>query len=72
MTASTPGSSLTEQVGRSTVLPAKAEIFTEQKKIEDMPEVLEEGKAGVSVGPSRNNEQVRKNLAKGKRERRKS
>ena len=55
MTASTPGSYLTERVDRRTVLPAKVATFTEQKKIEDMPGGLVEDKAGVAVEPNKNN-----------------
>ena len=43
-----------EQVDRKTALPARAETFAEQKKIEDMPRDLEEDGAGVTVEPSKN------------------
>jgi hypothetical protein len=44
-----------ERVGHRTALPAKAAISTGRRKTEDMREVWVEGKAGVSVGPNKEN-----------------
>jgi hypothetical protein len=55
MTASTPGSYLTERVDRRTVLLARVATSTERKKIEDMTGGLIEDKARVAVGPNKNN-----------------
>ena len=52
MTANTPGSYLTEQVGQGTVLPAGAATFEERRKTEGMPEELVEDKEGVAVEPN--------------------
>jgi hypothetical protein len=49
MTANTPGSYLTEQVGQGTVLPAGAATFEERRKTEGMPEESVEDRAGVAV-----------------------
>jgi hypothetical protein len=54
MTANTPGSYLTEQVGQGTVLPAGVVTFEERRKTEGMPEELEGSKVGVAVGPNKN------------------
>lgn len=52
--ANTPGSYLTEQADRKTVLPAKVVTSGEQKKIEDMPGGLEEDREGVAVESNKN------------------
>ena len=44
-----------ERVGRKTVLPVRAAISTERKKIEDMRGALAGGKAGVAVETNKNN-----------------
>jgi hypothetical protein len=43
-----------EQVDRRIVLRAKAAIFTEHRRIEDMPGGLEEDRAGVAVESNKN------------------
>jgi hypothetical protein len=55
MIANTSGSYITERADRRIVLSAKVATFAEQRKIEDMPGGLEEDKAGVVVGPNKNN-----------------
>ena len=55
MTASTPGSYLTEQVGQGIVRPARVATFEERRETEDMPEELEVGKVGVAVELNKNN-----------------
>ena len=55
MTVNTPGSYLMEPVGRETALPAKAATFVERRRIGVMPEESAGGKAGVAVGPNKNN-----------------
>ena len=45
-----------EQVGRRTVLPVRAAISTERKKIEDMQGGLAGGKAGVAVEANQHNQ----------------
>ena len=54
MTANIPGSFPTERGGRGIVPPAKVEIFIEQRKIEDMPEVGVQDKAGGVVEANKN------------------
>ena len=53
MTASTPGSYLTERADRRTVLPVRVEISTGCKKIEDMIEGLVRDRIGVAVEPNK-------------------
>jgi hypothetical protein len=76
MIANTPGNSRTERVDRKAVLPARVATFTEQRKIGDMLKGLEEGKAGVAVGPNPNNNdtngEVFKKRGQKQRERRRS
>jgi hypothetical protein len=58
MIVTIPGNWLTEQVGQETVHPAKVATSTEQKKIEDMPGRLEEGKADVAAEPNKDNRKM--------------
>jgi hypothetical protein len=57
MTANTPGSCLTEQVGQEAVPPAKAATSTERKKTEDILGGLVEDRADVAMGFKKNNQQ---------------
>ena len=54
MTASTPGSYLTEQGDRKTVLPAKVVTSGEQKEVEDLPGGLEDDREGAAVESNKN------------------
>jgi hypothetical protein len=60
-----------ERAGRKTVLPVRAAISTERKKIEDMRGALAGGKADVAVETNKNNNEE-KNRDQYQRERRKS
>ena len=53
MTASTPGSCLTERVDLRAVLPARAATSVEQRKIEGMPGGWVVDKAGLAVEPNK-------------------
>ena len=54
MTASTPGSSHTERVGRETVPPVKVTTFEEQKEIRDIMGGFAEDKVSVASGLDKN------------------
>jgi hypothetical protein len=76
MIVNIPGNFPMERVDWRAVLRARVATFTEQRKIGGMGEGLEEGRAGVAVEPSRNNNDIKgeafKNRGQYQRERRKS